>query len=308
MIACHATLDRAHHLTTDLNLLRVLAAILETGGVTAAGARLHLSASAVSRALNRLRDAVDDPLFVQVGREFQPTPRALELRGPASEALATAEAILRPSAPLDVTAMQRTFTISADDSLTAGLAYALVDDLRARAPGIAMRFITDDAHDTALDTGRADIDIGVAPGRKHLRAEPLFTDRYVLAAVASGPIHHTRSLAAALRSSTYVDIARNHSLRTVLAAQLPAPAHTLEVPSYLAAAHILAANPDAAAVLPERFVQAFGTHLHLRARSLPASLPAVTISQSWHVRHDADEAHRWLRERISVISGAATSA
>lgn len=290
-------------MVTDLNLLRVLDALLDTGSVTAAGEHLHLSASAVSRALGRLRRALDDPLFVQVGREFQPTPRALELRGPTSEALAAAEAVLRPSADRDPATIERTFTISGDDTLTAGLACALVDDIRAQAPDIALRFITDGDHDAALDTGAADLDLGIAPGRQHLRAEALFTDRYVLAANPAGPIHATRSLAAAFGRSTHVDVARNHAVRELLSAQLPPAACTVEVPSYLTAAHLVSSSTNAVAVLPSMLVHLFDSSRAIRPRPLPVELPVLTISQSWHVRHDQDAAHRWLRSRVRHVAG-----
>ncbi len=295
-------------MVTDLNLLRVLDALLATGSVTAAGEELHLSPSAVSRALGRLRRALDDPLFVTVGRDFQPTPRALELRGPTSEALAAAEAVLRPRTDRDPADLRRTFTISADDALTAGLAGALVDDLHAQAPGITLRFITDDAHDTALDTGEADLDLGIAPGRQHLRAETLFTDRYVLAAHPDGPIHTTRSLAAAFTRSTQVWVARNHQLRHLLAEQLPPSARSVEVPSYLAAAQLLAGNVNAVAVLPSRLVDRPRTSPAVSSRQLPVEVPSITVSQSWHIRNDADAAHQWLRSRVRLLAGSSDRA
>lgn len=46
-----------------------------------AAERLALSQPAVSTPL-RLRDLLDDPLLVRVGRSMQPTPRALELEAP----------------------------------------------------------------------------------------------------------------------------------------------------------------------------------------------------------------------------------
>lgn len=294
-------------MVTDLNLLRVLDALLATGSVTAAGERLHLSPSAVSRSLGRLRRALDDPLFVQVGREFHPTPRALELRGPVSEALLGAEAVLRPEPASEPSTIRRTFTISADDALTAGLAGGLAEDLQVQAPGIALRFITDDAHDTALDTGVADLDLGIAPDRQHLRAETLFTDRYVLAAHPANPIHTARSLRAALACSTHVHVARNHQFRRLLEGQLPPAARSFEVPSYLAAAHLLAVNAHAVAVLPSLLVDGPGTGAALRSRHLPVELPHLTISQSWHVRQDGDAAHRWLRSRIRLLASAATA-
>lgn len=35
---------------------------------------------------------------------------------------------------------------------------------------------------------------------------------------------------------------------------------------------------------------------------VPAELPLLPISQSWHVRHDLDPAHRWLRSQVSAIA------
>ena len=46
--------------TVDLNLIRVLDALSEEGNVTKAGARLGLSQSAVSHALNKMRLLFDD--------------------------------------------------------------------------------------------------------------------------------------------------------------------------------------------------------------------------------------------------------
>jgi DNA-binding transcriptional LysR family regulator len=66
--------------TPDFNLLVTLDAVLTEGSVARAAERLHLSPSAMSRALARLRAATGDPLLVRAGRGLVPTPRALELR------------------------------------------------------------------------------------------------------------------------------------------------------------------------------------------------------------------------------------
>ena len=63
----------------DLNLLPVLEVLLEEQSVTAAAARLHLSQSAVSKQLTRLREAFDDPLFERSAYGLKPTPKALSL-------------------------------------------------------------------------------------------------------------------------------------------------------------------------------------------------------------------------------------
>ena len=63
---------------TDLNLLPALDALLAEGSVAGAARRLGLSASAMSRALARLRAATGDPLLVRAGRGMVPSPRATD--------------------------------------------------------------------------------------------------------------------------------------------------------------------------------------------------------------------------------------
>ena len=71
----------------DLNLLVALDALLTERNITAAGVRLHLSQSAMSSALARLRDYFEDELLVQVGRKMAPTPLGDSLAGPVRKIL-----------------------------------------------------------------------------------------------------------------------------------------------------------------------------------------------------------------------------
>src|SRR5579884_324099 len=77
----------------DLNLLVALDALFTEKSVSRAGERLHLSQSATSGALSRLRDAFHDPLLVQVGRRMALTPVAEGLIEPVREFLIQAESI-----------------------------------------------------------------------------------------------------------------------------------------------------------------------------------------------------------------------
>ena len=63
----------------DLNLLIPLKALLHERNVTRAAERIHLSQSAMSRALDRLRSELGDELLVRVGRNYELTPRGGEL-------------------------------------------------------------------------------------------------------------------------------------------------------------------------------------------------------------------------------------
>lgn len=63
-----------------MNLLKVLYVLLQTRSTGKTAARLGISASAVSHALARLRDALSDPLFKREGNQQVPTPYALMLK------------------------------------------------------------------------------------------------------------------------------------------------------------------------------------------------------------------------------------
>src|SRR6516162_11754250 len=78
----------------DLNLLRVFDALIEERSVTRAGARLGLTQSAVSHALNRLRYVLEDDLFVRGPAGMQPTPRAVEMGPQVHAALNQLQAAL----------------------------------------------------------------------------------------------------------------------------------------------------------------------------------------------------------------------
>ncbi|EGF3101273.1 LysR family transcriptional regulator, partial [Salmonella enterica] len=67
-------------LQMDMNLLKVLYVLLETSSTGKTAQKLALSPSAVSHALMRLRDALNDPLFRREGNRQIATPYAQALR------------------------------------------------------------------------------------------------------------------------------------------------------------------------------------------------------------------------------------
>ncbi len=74
----------------DLRQLEILKAIAETGSFTAAGSRLRVSQSAISRQILLLEQELGDQVFHRVGRRVRITP--------AGEALVPSE---EPCAGLD---------------------------------------------------------------------------------------------------------------------------------------------------------------------------------------------------------------
>lgn len=94
----------------DLKSLTGLLYLLEERHVGRAAERLSLSQSAMSRLLNRLRDAFGDPLFIRTSAGMEPTYRALELESPVKYMLEHMSA-LEQSSDFQPQTSQRTFRL-----------------------------------------------------------------------------------------------------------------------------------------------------------------------------------------------------
>ena len=81
----------------DLNLLKVLDALLRERSTVRADLAIGLSQPAVSAALSQLRTAYGDPLLVRDSGSMQPTDFALNIAGPLAQML---EDTSRMPAPL----------------------------------------------------------------------------------------------------------------------------------------------------------------------------------------------------------------
>lgn len=123
---------------SDLNLFVLFETVLRERHVGRAAEALHLSPSAVSHGLGRLRRLLNDPLFLRTPRGVVPTDRALKLAGPIAEVLAGARRIVSTAEPFDPMSSRRAFIIGAPDAATSFL-MPLMEQLNERSPGIDIR-------------------------------------------------------------------------------------------------------------------------------------------------------------------------
>ena len=71
----------------DLNLLVAFQVLMQEKNVTRAAERLFVTQPAMSKTLNRLRNLIDDELFVRSSHGLTPTPKTLELEKPVNHIL-----------------------------------------------------------------------------------------------------------------------------------------------------------------------------------------------------------------------------
>lgn len=292
--------------STDLNLLVTLDHLLRDGSVTEAARRMGLSASAVSRALGRLREVTGDPLLVRAGRRLVPTARAEEMRGRVQALVLEAESTLRGRTVEATAALIRTFTIRSSD-VAAALTVPLAAKVHAAAPGVRLKFVAEGESDVeALRDGRVHLDVGNLDLRApELRIQRLFRCRFVGVVRTGHPLTRGKVTLKRFLEHRHVDVATAgaNPLDRVLrlhAAQRQVP---MTLPSHHAAIAI-AAQTDFVATVPEYLVHSMRPALEVHAFPLPLALRPAVIAQAWHPRFDADAAHRWLRESMKSVCDA----
>jgi DNA-binding transcriptional LysR family regulator len=289
----------------DLNLLVTLDVLLDEGSVVGAAKRLRLSASAMSRALARLRDATGDPLLVRAGRGLVPTPRALELRGRVRQVVVDAEAVLRPAMKLDLPSLARTFAIRSTEGFAETFGPALIARVSAEAPLVRLSFLAKpDKDSTPLRDGTVDLETGVIAGTMgpEIRALGLFRDRFVGVVRRGHPLSKGRMTPERYAAARHVVIERR-GLRMAMIDEVLERMGLARNPvvtvSGFGPAIALARASGMVATVPEKHTAGLCEDMH--RFKLPIPVDDFTISLFWHPRVDADPAHRWLRSLVKDV-------
>lgn len=296
----------------DLNLLTALDVLLAERSVTLAARRLGLSVSATSRALARLRTATGDPLLVQAGRSLVPTPYAEQLTGRVHALAQEARAVLTPgTVPLDLAALDRLFTIRANEGFVALFAAALVTAIAEAAPHVRLRFAPKPDKDVApLREGTIDLEIGtMGASAPEMRSQFMFRDRFIGVVRRHHPVldgsmtpqryaawGHVVTSRRGASTGPVDDALRDLGLRRMIVAI---------VPGFLDALNI-ARHSDLIALVPRSCLRDGAVAAQgLDGFDLPVKTPELAISVMWHPRQDADPAHRWLRQTLVATCKAA---
>src|ERR1700749_437066 len=124
----------------DLNLLMVFDAVLREQSVIRAADALAISQPAVSHALNRLRHALKDKLFVRTPGGMIRTPRAEQLALPVRKALNDLQLAIEGD-PFDPSTADRRFAIAVNNYAAVVAVGPIVAAVRAQAPKLRLQFV-----------------------------------------------------------------------------------------------------------------------------------------------------------------------
>lgn len=307
--------------TFDLNLLRVLDAVLAEGSLTRAAHQLAMTQPAVSNAMKRLRDTLGDDLVQRSGFGIAPTARALALWPAVRAALSTLEQTLSPG-EFEAASSNTAFNLAMADATAAELMPSLIEQMERLAPSVSMRVqpLTTRDPRRLLSEGQLDLAVGHFPA--------VLADLTLQAQSAQEASGHSATFAHdRLYDGQYVCVMRKgHPLakKTKLSLDQYCAAHhllvsfsgrpfgfvdealaglsrqrriVLTVNQFFTAGRVVARS-DLLTVLPRHFVRVADSAGELIIRELPFSMPLVHVDSLWHRRSTKQSAHRWLRQQV----------
>ena len=292
----------------DLNLLVAFEALFEQRSVTAAAKRLYLGQPAMSAALGRLRILFNDELFIRIGREMQPTSKAVAIAPDIFAALRQIRHTIEFSQTFNPISAQINFAIGSADYTSFVILPKLLEHCREKAPSLNFRMIgfEKDKIGEMLEHGTIELALGVFPNPpRQTICVPLFQERFVGIARKKHPAINNKLISletftnlshvlVTLRQDATGEIDKilaTHNLQRRV--QLTTP-HLLILPAIISSSDMIAA-------VPYRIGAYFSNLANIEVFELPLETQPWTVSMIWSQLTDKDDANSWLRQTLKTV-------
>ncbi len=292
-------------ISKDLNLLKIFDALLAERSVTKAAKRLRMTQPALSHALQRLREALGDEVFVRVPRGVEPTPRALALAPVVAEALARLQAVFAAPEAFDPATARGTLVFATTEYFEQLFLPAVVAAIAAAAPHVTIRTVSTAGILPKDALERGDYDVAAAGFFGDLPEgfyrKRLFDDGFACAVRKGHPALRQGLSLAVYLALGHVLISPHGDLFGTVDRALAARGETRRlvagVASFLTPGWIVA-RTDLIVTAPRRLCQSFATYLPVELHEPPLALGGIAVMMVWHQRTHADPLRQWVRGLI----------
>ncbi|MCW8277858.1 LysR family transcriptional regulator [Pseudomonas sp. PCH199] len=296
---------RLDHL--DLNLLIGLDILLDEQNITRAAERMHMSQSATSGVLARLRTYFEDELLVPVGRKMQPTPYALELAAPVREVLLTIRSSITTRKVFDPASSKRHFRVITSDYLISVLFARVIQRIHEIAPNITFEMISPRGNSSDFLV-RGEVDLMIVPERYIIDGHPsqvLFEEEHVCVVCANNDrVGDSLSLEQYMEMG-HVSVGfgrtRELSIEDWLMSRYGFNRRLEVITNDFNTLPQLIVGTQRIATMHQRLAKLYATHLPLRILPTPVKIPVMREVMIWHRTMEQDVIHRWLRESICAF-------
>jgi LysR family transcriptional regulator, nod-box dependent transcriptional activator len=291
----------------DLNLLVALNALTKCRSVSAAARELHLTQSAMSNALERLREYFGDKLFIAVGRQMMPTPRALAIAAPAREVLIRIRATIATNFTFDASTSDRSFVVVAADYVFRMVVARALARASMEASGMRCDVLGPDG--SSLEKfKRGDVDLLLMLHDSLLPDHPreaLYEDELVCICWSGSPLRQSQFDEDRFCNADHIVIHRDERSLDIAEAALGRRnvlrRVRMRVPDFSSLPEAVIGT-RCVAIFPKRQATYFARILPIRVLTLPFRAPPLRLSMQWHKTRTDDQATIWLRDHIRAQS------
>lgn len=302
----------------NLQHLQYLEALVEEGNVTRAADRMGISQPAMSTALARLREVMNDPLLVHTRHGMEPTPRARELARRSRDIGAILDGRSVTGEAFVLAECTTSWQLMASDGIARAFTPGLMKVAGREAP--LMRFSVHPGDPRRMHEYLRDGDFDMAltfvrNPAPDLRQVNILPQRLLCIARQGHPrIDGALDLPGFLAEShvRWGGPPLGHAtLEAMLDETLEKLGHARRVSLLVPSLHVLpdvVAESDLLAVVPEQVAHSTRAILPLQVLPLPFAAPVVEVSVIWHERLHHDPGHKWLRQTLIEIGRAAVQA
>lgn len=298
----------------DLNLLICLYVLLEEKNVSKAAQRLHLTQSAVSKNLARLREWFDDPLFFRLSKGLSPTQKAKALRPIVSQILELSTELSTPTT-FDPSSTPRHFKLALIESIYPLLVPKFLGEVFSFGSHLTIDTLPwDNNCFEKLSSGEVDFGITgkelndddiarIAKIPQDVEAFELYRESQCCLVRKGHPaLEKEWNIEAYLEAQHMqvrcgVDDRNRWLLDFKLAEKGVSRVISTTVDDFNNAAS-LATCTDLVLTAPKQFAEHISEQLSLTKLPLPVELPEMAYTLFWSRNHESDASHKWLRELI----------
>lgn len=289
-------------LKVDVKLLSIFSAVYREGSISIAADKLHLSQPLVSHALERLRQAFNDPLFVRAGRGIVATERA-HLLAPEIDSIVDKLLMLSQPREFELAKIRQHFTISANDFERQLIGPSLLKTLLQEAPNTSLSLVnTEEQFVECLRQREYDLVLTplLPPDLLDIHTKGLFGD------VPRCFFDSTQLCASEVQANyTELDHAvvsfgynKSRIVDKILKERGIARNIKLSTPSFEALPSLIR-DTRLVATVPSRL--AHSLFAGFGSTALPFEVPHIQFNMLWHKATHHSAPHRWLRERITQL-------
>ena len=292
----------------DLNLLTALKALLAEKNVTRAGEAVHVTQSAMSGILSRLRDYFGDPLIVQVGRKMELTSLAESLVEPVNDVLLRIDATIATRPEFNPLTTRRHFSVVASDYSIHVLLLDVLRRVHHDAPGMSLEF-RNPSESAAAELEAGEVDFIVNPESQNSQGQSgtvIFEDSYVIV-VDAGNTEVGDSIAIdqylALRHVAFKSGKHGLPQFETWMANRHGEERRVEVVAhsfYLLPRLVI--GTSRIATMHTRLAKQLADDLPIRLVKPEFEIPRLIEVLQWHKYRDLDPGSMWLRDVI--LAGA----